>query len=240
MPQEQPCATFSQVPCPQREPFHGRERCIGIMQDADSQPAASDAPSLPDDLRACHALILEQARALVAAQESRGQLSQEVEELKAYVARLLHQLYGRRSRTLDLRRAAGDARLRRRSGSGRMLWRKRRRRPRRSSRNIRCVARYKRNMPRRGKRSSPSTSRESRRRSSRRPSSGSARRTAPSSSSVTTPSRRWSSSGRSYGCGCGSMPSTSARASPPAGSRKPSGPRVWWKGVATARAWRPR
>ncbi len=66
------------------------------MQDADSQPAANDASSLPDELRACHALILEQARALVAAQESRGQLSQEVEELKAYVSRLLHQLYGRR------------------------------------------------------------------------------------------------------------------------------------------------
>ncbi len=66
------------------------------MQDADSKPAAFDATCLPDDLGACHALILEQARALVRGQESREGLSQEVEELKAYVQRLLHQLYGRR------------------------------------------------------------------------------------------------------------------------------------------------
>ena len=66
------------------------------MQDAHSQPAAIDATSLPDDLSACHALILEQARAIVAGQQSREGLSQENEELKAYVQRLLHQLYGRR------------------------------------------------------------------------------------------------------------------------------------------------
>ena len=66
------------------------------MQDADAKPAAIDASCLPDDLSACHALILEQARVIVAGQESREGLSQEVEELKAYVQRLLHQLYGRR------------------------------------------------------------------------------------------------------------------------------------------------
>jgi transposase len=66
------------------------------MQDADAKPAVMDATSLPGDLSACHALILEQARAILAAAESREGLSQEVDELKAYVQRLLHQLYGRR------------------------------------------------------------------------------------------------------------------------------------------------
>jgi transposase len=66
------------------------------MQDADSQPAAIDAISLPHGLGACHALILEQARFIVEAQQSREELSQENTELKAYVQRLLHQLYGRR------------------------------------------------------------------------------------------------------------------------------------------------
>jgi hypothetical protein len=66
------------------------------VQDADQKPAAVNATCLPDDLGACHALILEQARALVAAQESREGLGQEVEELKAHVQRLLQQLYGRR------------------------------------------------------------------------------------------------------------------------------------------------
>ena len=66
------------------------------MQDADPKPAAADHGPLPHDLGACHALILEQARAIVASQESRDELRQEVEELKAYIERLLHQLYGRR------------------------------------------------------------------------------------------------------------------------------------------------
>jgi transposase len=64
------------------------------MQDADSKPAA-DATLLPNELSACHALILEQAQALVAAITSRDTLLQEVDELNAYVQRLLHQLYGR-------------------------------------------------------------------------------------------------------------------------------------------------
>jgi transposase len=72
------------------------ERFIYIMQDADAKPAAIDASCLPHDLSACHALILEQARVIVEGQESRAGLGQEVEELKAYVQRLLHQLYGRR------------------------------------------------------------------------------------------------------------------------------------------------
>jgi transposase len=42
---------------------------------------------------------------------------------------------------------------------------------------------------------------------------GSAPSTAPSSLSATIPSRRSCSSGPGFGCGCGSMPSTSARAS---------------------------
>lgn len=66
------------------------------MQDADPNPAAIEATSLPDDLGACHALILEQAHRIVEAQQSREDLTLEVDELKAYVQRLLHQLYGRR------------------------------------------------------------------------------------------------------------------------------------------------
>jgi transposase len=88
--------TFFRNPLKVAEPFRGLERFIYIMQDADPKPAAIDATSLPDDLSACHALILEQARVIVEGQESREGLSQEVEELKAYVERLLHQLYGRR------------------------------------------------------------------------------------------------------------------------------------------------
>jgi transposase len=65
------------------------------MQSEDPNSEA-DATPLPDDLAACHALILEQAKALVASQESRNDLCQENEGLKAYVQRLLHQLYGRR------------------------------------------------------------------------------------------------------------------------------------------------
>jgi transposase len=66
------------------------------MQDADPKPAAADATPLPSELGACHTLILELSQTLVTSQESRDTLRQEVDELKAYVQRLLHQLYGRR------------------------------------------------------------------------------------------------------------------------------------------------
>lgn len=66
------------------------------MQDADSKPAEVEATVLPDDLDSCHALILQQAQAILAAQQSRETLGLENEELKAYVQRLLHQIYGRR------------------------------------------------------------------------------------------------------------------------------------------------
>ena len=89
-------ATFFENPRELTEPFRGRKRFIRIMQDADAEPVAFDASCLPDDLSACHALILEQARVIVEGQQSREGLSREVEELKAYVQRLLHQLYGRR------------------------------------------------------------------------------------------------------------------------------------------------
>ena len=52
------------------------------------QPSA-DAVPLPAELDACHALIVEQARAIVEAEAT-------VEGLKAYVAKLLEQLYGQR------------------------------------------------------------------------------------------------------------------------------------------------
>ena len=80
-----------------------------IMQDAPSNPSAIDAAAspalLPDDVGACHSLIFELSRSLAAAQESRTKLGQEVDELNAYLQRLLQQLYGRRSE-----RAAVDPR----------------------------------------------------------------------------------------------------------------------------------
>jgi hypothetical protein len=70
-------ATFLENPREVTEPFRGRKRFIRIMQDADSKPAAFDASCLPDDLSACHALILEQARVIVEGQQSREGLIQE-------------------------------------------------------------------------------------------------------------------------------------------------------------------
>ena len=80
------------------------------MQDANSKPAAADATPLPSDLGACHTLILEQAQALVGAEASQKALRREVDELKVYVQRLLHQLYGRRSEraTFDPRQQVLD------------------------------------------------------------------------------------------------------------------------------------
>jgi transposase len=66
------------------------------MQDAHPQPVTVDALPLPEEVGACHALLQEQAQALVAAQQSREALQQENAELNAYVQRLLRQLYGRR------------------------------------------------------------------------------------------------------------------------------------------------
>jgi transposase len=63
--------------------------------------APPDAPPLPSDLPACHALLVEQARALIDLQESRQQLSQDVEELKLTITKLLEQIHGhRRERVL--------------------------------------------------------------------------------------------------------------------------------------------
>jgi len=59
------------------------------MDETSPQPLP-DAPPLPDDLSACHALLLEQARTIV-------EVSQEKEELKLQLAKLYQQLYGRRS-----------------------------------------------------------------------------------------------------------------------------------------------
>ena len=63
--------------------------------------ASQDAPPLPNDLPACHALLLELARTLNELQGSRQVLSQENEELKLTIAKLLEQMYGhRRERVL--------------------------------------------------------------------------------------------------------------------------------------------
>jgi transposase len=59
------------------------------MEEPSPQPLP-DALPLPDDLSACHALLLEQARAIV-------EMSQEKDELKLQLAKLYQQLYGRRS-----------------------------------------------------------------------------------------------------------------------------------------------
>jgi len=56
-----------------------------------------DAHPLPQDLDACHALLAEQARALVELQAKRERLSQENESLALTLQKLLAQLYGRRS-----------------------------------------------------------------------------------------------------------------------------------------------
>ena len=67
------------------------------MQDAHSTPSAIDAALLPDDLGACHALILQQARVLLAAEAARDENRRKIDELEAYLRKLLEQLYGRRS-----------------------------------------------------------------------------------------------------------------------------------------------
>lgn len=64
---------------------------------ATSTPTAPDAPPLPDDLSGCHALLFEQARVIAEMQQSRGELSQEIQELKLQLAKLYQQLFGRRS-----------------------------------------------------------------------------------------------------------------------------------------------
>lgn len=64
---------------------------------ATSTPTSPDAPPLPDNLPGCHALLFEQARVIAEMQQSRGELSQENEELKLQLAKLMQQLYGRRS-----------------------------------------------------------------------------------------------------------------------------------------------
>lgn len=56
-----------------------------------------DATPLPHDVNACHSLIVEQARTLLDIQQSRQQLSQEVEELKLTITKLLERLRGHRS-----------------------------------------------------------------------------------------------------------------------------------------------
>ena len=74
-----------------------------------------ESPSLPQDVKACHALIAqlsaqlhsqgtlvgEQSRTLDELQNFRQQLSQENTELKLTVERLLARLYGRRSERVE-------------------------------------------------------------------------------------------------------------------------------------------
>src|SRR5690348_9967764 len=63
----------------------------------DTSSPRPDVPPLPDALEACHALLVEQARALCEMQQSRTELTQENEELKLAIAKLYQQMYGRRS-----------------------------------------------------------------------------------------------------------------------------------------------
>jgi len=67
------------------------------MDELSSSPPGPDVPPLPDELQACHALLLEQARTICEMQQSRTELSQQLEELKLALAKLHQQLYGRRS-----------------------------------------------------------------------------------------------------------------------------------------------
>jgi transposase len=64
--------------------------------DEPSRPLPA-SPPLPDDLTACHALLVEQARVIAEQQDSRVKLSQENEELRLTLAKLQQLLYGRRS-----------------------------------------------------------------------------------------------------------------------------------------------
>lgn len=79
-----------------RETFLRFVTLICIMDEPISLPVP-DVPPLPEDLSACHALLLEQARVIVEQQQSRVSLSQENDELKLQLAKLMQQLYGRRS-----------------------------------------------------------------------------------------------------------------------------------------------
>lgn len=67
------------------------------MDEPSSSPPRPDVPPLPDELQACHSLLLEQARTICEMQQSRAELSQQLEELKLALAKLHQQLYGRRS-----------------------------------------------------------------------------------------------------------------------------------------------
>jgi len=61
-----------------------------------------DATPLPPDLDACHGLIVEQAQTLAEMQQSREQLSQQIEELQLTITKLLQRLAGHRSeRVID-------------------------------------------------------------------------------------------------------------------------------------------
>ena len=62
-----------------------------------SSQASPDSPPLPDDLPACHALLLEQAHVIVELQQSRLEQGQTIEEMKLQMAKLFQQLFGRRS-----------------------------------------------------------------------------------------------------------------------------------------------
>jgi transposase len=66
------------------------------MDERSPQPLP-DAPPLPEDLSTCHTLLLEQARVITEMQQSRLDLSQEIEELKLQLAKYVQQLFGRRS-----------------------------------------------------------------------------------------------------------------------------------------------
>jgi transposase len=71
-----------------------RAKRLTVMQDATSLPQDD---SLPQDLDACHALLVEQAAAIVDLQSRREQLTRENDELNLTLQKLLARFYGPRS-----------------------------------------------------------------------------------------------------------------------------------------------
>jgi len=69
----------------------------GMTQDAHEKDMAVNALSLPGELSACHALIVEQARAITEVAAACEKAQRDAEALRLYAQQLINQLYGRRS-----------------------------------------------------------------------------------------------------------------------------------------------
>src|SRR5437773_3295 len=72
-----------------------------LPPDAPATPAASSPPVFfPDDLPGSHALLVQQAAAICELQDARLKLSQEIEEQKLLIGKLLARLEGHRRERL--------------------------------------------------------------------------------------------------------------------------------------------